>query len=270
MTAAPEELPVEQRLLAKRENGVGHIIFNNPAKRNAVSLDMWERLTALLKDYAADPELKVLVISGAGGKAFVSGADISKFESQRASKEAVAHYNATGTKGYESVYNFPKPTIAKIQGYCIGGGCNLAVCCDIRIATEDARFGIPAARLGLGYGYTAVRRLAEIIGISNAMEIFFTAKQFTAAQALSMGLVNQVVPAGQLDATVDEMTRQIAENAPLTIAAIKASARELGKPEASRDLARLDRMVNACFESEDYIEGRRAFMEKRKPVFKGR
>lgn len=169
MTAALDELPVEQRLLAKRENGVGHIIFNNPAKRNAVSLDMWERLTALLKDYAADPDLKVLVISGAGGKAFVSGADISKFESQRSSKEAVAHYSVTGAKGYEAVYNFPKPTIAKIQGYCIGGGCNLAVCCDIRVATEDARFGIPAAKLGLGYGYTAVRRLAEIIGVSNAM-----------------------------------------------------------------------------------------------------
>jgi enoyl-CoA hydratase/carnithine racemase len=270
MAAALDELPVEQRLLAKRENGVGHIVFNNPPKRNAVSLDMWERLTALLQEYAADPDLKVLVISGAGGKAFVSGADISKFESQRSTKEAVAHYNATGAKGYESVYNFPKPTIAKIQGYCIGGGCNLAVCCDIRIATEDARFGIPAARLGLGYGYTAVRRLAEIIGVANAMEIFFTAKQFSAAQALAMGLVNQVVSADQLDATVEEMTGQIAENAPLTIAAIKASARELGKPEATRDLARLDRMVDACFTSEDYAEGRRAFMEKRKPVFKGR
>lgn len=270
MTAALDELPVEQRLLAKRENGVGHIIFNNPAKRNAVSLDMWERLTALLNDYAADPDLKVLVISGAGGKAFVSGADISKFESQRSSKEAVAHYSVTGAKGYEAVYNFPKPTIAKIQGYCIGGGCNLAVCCDIRVATEDARFGIPAAKLGLGYGYTAVRRLAEIIGVSNAMEIFFTAKQISAAHALAMGLVNQVVSADKLDAAVDEMTRQIAENAPLTIAAIKASARELGKPEAARDLARLDRMVDACFTSDDYVEGRRAFMEKRKPLFKGR
>jgi enoyl-CoA hydratase/carnithine racemase len=270
MTADVAERPVEERLLAKRENGVAHIIFNNPAKRNAVSLDMWERMTKLLAEFAGDRDLRALVISGAGGKAFVSGADISKFESQRSTKEAVEHYNAVGTKAYESVYNFPKPTIAKIQGYCIGGGCNLAVCCDIRVATEGSKFGIPAARLGLGYGYPGVHRLSEIVGVSRAMELFYTAKQLSAREALDIGLINQVTPEDQLDQTVDAMTATIAENAPLTIAAIKAIAREIGKPESARDLKRVDRMVQACFESEDYIEGRRAFMEKRKPVFKGR
>lgn len=270
MTAQLAELPVEQRLLAKREDGVAHIIFNNPAKRNAVSLDMWERMTKLLGEFAEDPSLRVLVISGAGGKAFVSGADISKFESQRATKEGVAHYNAVGAKAYETIYNFPKPTIAKIQGYCIGGGCNLAVCCDIRVATAGSKFGIPAARLGLGYGYSGVSRLAELVGVSRAMELFYTARQITAAEAHDIGLVNQVVGEDELDRVVDDMTRQIAENAPLTIATIKAVARELGKPGQDHDLAKIDRMVAACFASEDYIEGRRAFMEKRKPAFKGR
>src|ERR671915_223643 len=223
------EAPVEEKLLGKRDGAVGHIIFNNPARHNAVSLDMWQRMQKLLSEFAADASLRVLVVSGAGGKAFVSGADISKFESERASMEAVKVYNAASATAYNLLYNFPKPTIAKIQGYCIGGGMNLAVCCDLRICTADAIFAIPAARLGLGYGFVGVSRLAEIVGISRA----------------------------------------IADNAPLTIAAIKAVAREIGKPPAERDLAKLDRMVEACFASNDYIEGRRAFMEKRKPRFTG-
>jgi enoyl-CoA hydratase/carnithine racemase len=269
MTTKPEPA-AEEKLLARLDGPVGHIVFNNPARHNAVSLEMWTRMHALLGEFAADPALRVLVVSGAGGKAFVSGADISKFESERASMEAVKVYNAASARAYELLFNFPKPTIAKIQGYCVGGGMNLAVCCDLRICTADARFAIPAARLGLGYGYGGVNRLAEIVGISRAMELFFTARQFPAEEALLMGLVNRVVPGGEIDAAIGEVTGQIAENAPMTIATIKAVAREIGKPESARDLAKLDRMVEACFASSDYVEGRRAFMEKRKPSFTGR
>ncbi|MEZ5851186.1 MAG: enoyl-CoA hydratase [Hyphomicrobiaceae bacterium] len=269
--AAPErELTTEEKLQARREGGVGYITFNNPKKMNAVSLDMWERMIGLLEDYAKDPGLRVLVVTGAGGKAFVSGADISKFEQTRSTPESVAKYGNTSIKAYETLYNFPKPTIARIQGYCIGGGANLAVCCDVRVATDTSKFGIPAARLGLGYGYPGVKRLAEIVGVSRAMEMFYTARQYSAPEALAMGLINEMVPDAELDAKMATMTGQISENAPLTIATIKAVARELGRPSAERDHARLDAMVQACFDSQDYIEGRRAFMEKRKPQFQGK
>jgi enoyl-CoA hydratase/carnithine racemase len=264
-----QETGSEEKMLARHAGAVAHITFNNPAKHNAVSLEMWQRLEELLADFAENPEVRVLIISGAGGKAFVSGADISKFESERAGEEAVKLYNATSAKAYDRLVNFPKPTIAKIQGYCIGGGANVAVCCDLRVCTSDAKFGIPAAKLGLGYGYVGVNRLAQIVGISRAMELFYTARQVTSQEAYDMGLVNRVVAREEIDEAVASWAEMIAENAPLTIAAIKASAREIAKPSTERDLAKLDRMVAACFASNDYIEGRRAFMEKRKPKFTG-
>jgi enoyl-CoA hydratase/carnithine racemase len=260
----------EQKIYGRREGAVGHVVFNNPAKLNAVSLDMWDGFVSTLADYAKDPEIRCVVVSGAGGKAFVSGADISKFESERANAEAQARYDAISKLGYEALYDFPKPTIAKITGYCIGGGMNLAACCDMRYCNEGARFGVPAAKLGLGYGFMRIERLSRIIGLPRAMEFLFTAKQYSSKEAYAMGLVQGVAAEGELDALIESITSAIAQNAPLTIALAKAAAREIAKAEADRDLARLDPMAKACFDSEDFKEGRRAFMEKRKPAFKGR
>jgi enoyl-CoA hydratase/carnithine racemase len=260
----------EQKIYGRREGAVGHLVFNNPAKLNAVSLDMWDGFVGILKDYESDPAIRCVVVSGAGGKAFVSGADISKFESERANAEAQERYDAISKQGYEALYDFPKPTIAKIAGYCIGGGMNLAACCDLRFCNDGARFGVPAAKLGLGYGFLRIERLSRIIGLPRAMECLFTARQYSAQEALDMGLVHGVAADGELDAMVAKTTDAIAQNAPLTIALAKAAAREIAKPESRQDHARLERMVKACFDSDDFKEGRRAFMEKRKPEFKGR
>lgn len=264
------ETASEEKLIGRHAGHVGHLIFNNPAKLNAVSLDMWEKAFTVLDGFRANADIRAVVVSGSGGRAFVSGADISKFESERASEAAAAHYNATALKAYEALYHFPKPTIAKITGYCIGGGMNLAACCDLRYCNEGAKFGIPAAKLGLGYGYAPIRRAAEIIGLSRTMEMIYTARQFTAKEAYDIGLVNRVLPDGELDDIVAETCAQIAANAPMTIALAKASAREIGRPNAERDLDKLVAMSKACFDSADYAEGRKAFMEKRKPRFEGK
>lgn len=259
----------EQKIYGRREGAVGHVVFNNPAKLNAVSLDMWDGLVKLMKDYEADSAIRCVVVSGAGGKAFVSGADISKFESERASADAQVRYDAISKEGYESLYNFPKPTIAKVTGYCIGGGMNLAACCDMRFCNEGARFAIPAAKLGLGYGFLRLERLSHIVGLPRTMEILFSAKQYSAKQAYDMGFVNEIAADAELDALVAKMTDAIAQNAPLTIALAKAAAREIAKPESQQNHAKLDAMTKTCFDSADYKEGRRAFMEKRKPAFTG-
>ncbi len=257
------------KMLSRKDGGVGIVTFNNPERHNAVSLDMWEATRRMLDGFAADDEVRVVVLTGAGGKAFVSGADISKFESERANLEAARAYNAKSDAAYSSIAEFPKPTIAMIRGYCIGGGLGLATCCDLRIASEDSRFAVPAAKLGLGYGYTGLKRLVDIVGPAFAKEIFYTARQFDAREAVTMGLVNRVVPPAELETYVKSMTDMICANAPLTIKAVKFTVGEIMKDKSKRNLARTVELVEQCFSSRDYTEGRNAFMAKRKPVFTG-
>lgn len=255
------------KIITEKSGDIARIIFNQPEKRNAVSLEMWEAVEAAVTRFEADASVRILILSGAGGKAFVSGADISKFESERASEEAVAHYNATTKRVYDMVEAFPKPTIAQIDGFCVGGGVALSLSCDMRICGQGSQFAIPAAKLGLGYGFPGINRLVNLVGPSFAKEIFFTARRFDAEEARVMGLVNRVVPDDEVAKTAEETARMIAANAPMTVESVKYIAGETLKDESVRDLAECERRVKACFDSQDYVEGRRAFLEKRKPKF---
>jgi enoyl-CoA hydratase len=257
------------KMLSRKEGSVGYLTFNNPERHNAVSLDMWEAASGFLEDFKNDNNIRVVVVTGAGGKAFVSGADISKFEKERSSKESSDRYNESVDRAYGAFYSFPKPTIAMIRGYCIGGGVGLALCCDMRICTEASKFAVPAAKLGLGYRYDGLKKLVDLVGPSFAKEIFFTARQFTAAEAQAMGLVNRVVPDGELESFVQNYADTIAGNAPLTVDSVKFIVAQTLTDESKRDLKKCEQLVQACFASKDYIEGRKAFMEKRKPQFTG-
>ncbi len=231
---------------------------------------MWEAVPPLLRVAQGDDRVRLVVFSGAGEKAFVSGADISQFEDMRAAREAVARYEAMAEDALMSIHDFPKPTLACIRGYCIGGGVNVAISCDIRIASEDAVFSIPAARLGLGYRYSAMKNLVDLIGPGAAKDLFFTARRIDAVEAKALGLVTRVSAPAALEQLLAEYTGAMAENAPLTVAAGKAIMREILKPSPELDLALCTSLIRGCFESADYTEGRTAFMQKRKPVFTGR
>ena len=257
------------KIITEKSGDIARIIFNQPEKRNAVSLEMWEAVEAALDAFEVDPEVRILILSGAGGKAFVSGADISKFESERASEEGVARYNATTKRVYDKLEAFPKPTIAQINGFCIGGGVALSLSCDMRICGKGSQFAVPAAKLGLGYGFPGINRLVNVVGPSFAKEIFFTARRFDAEESRVMGLVNRVVEDEDVAQVAEDTAKMIAANAPMTVASVKFIVGETLKDESKRDEEECARRVKACLDSHDYVEGRRAFLEKRKPQFVG-
>ncbi len=258
------------KMLSRKTGPIGQMIFNNPERRNAVSLAMWEAAETILADFARDPEIRVVILSGAGGKSFVSGADISRFGEERDSAEAIRRYNDRVAAANERLETLPKPTIAEIDGYCIGGGLALAVCCDLRFCSAKSQFGLPAARLGLGYGFAGIKRLVDTVGPGAARDITFSARRLDADEALRIGLVQKVVPDGTLHDFVASYADMVAANAPLTVKGMKLIIGEVLKPDADRDLEACRVLIDDCYRSADYVEGRTAFMEKRPPRFQGR
>jgi enoyl-CoA hydratase/carnithine racemase len=244
-------------------------VFSNPAKYNAMTVDMWLALPRVLGEFDADRAIRLVVLEGEGGKAFVSGADISQFESQRTDADAQARYNQAVEDAYSAPVRCTKPVVAKIRGICMGGGLGLAAACDIRFAADDARFRMPAGRLGLGYNAVGVRRFLNVLGAQNTLDIFFSARTFNAADALRMGFLSRVETADRLDAVVEEWCSGVAANAPLTLSALKQTVGQLMLDRSDRDMAAVEAAIARCYASADYREGARAFMEKRPPVFRG-
>lgn len=258
------------KILQSVSDGIGILTFNNPDKRNAMSVEMWEGAADALTALRDDPQVRVVVLVGAGGKAFVSGADISQFEKNRHNAEASEEYSRRSGKPREMLMTYPKPTIACIQGFCMGGGLALAMSADMRLAGEGSQFGIPAAKLGIAYSYGDLEHLVSLVGPSRARLLMYTAMRIDAEQALDFGLIDQLFPQADLWNRTMEIARQIAENAPLAIAAARISIAEILKDPAKRNMQAVADIGTACMDSEDFREGRTAFMAKRQPQFKGR
>jgi enoyl-CoA hydratase/carnithine racemase len=259
------------KLRLEKDGSIGWIVFNQPEKRNAVSQEMWQLMPEYVRELEADDAIRVVVLRGAGDQAFVAGADISQFKERRRNMADNEEYSRISGRGTDALQALGKPLLAMIHGYCVGGGVSIAITCDLRLAGDDARFGIPAARLGLGYHYRGMEKLMHLIGPAYTKEIFFTGRtDFSAHDALRMGLVNQVVPKAELEDFTRDYALRIAGNAPLTLRSVKANVEQILRPPGDRDLAMLDKLLADCFNSEDYQEGVRAFSEKRRPRFQGR
>jgi enoyl-CoA hydratase/carnithine racemase len=258
----------EGRLRVERDGPIGRMVLDNPARRNAIGGAMWRAIPGAMADFDADPAVRCVVIRGEGTVAFAAGADISEFEKNRSSEEGVRAYEQAVEAAHRAIEDSPKPVIALIHGFCIGGGLATALSCDLRYASPSSQFAIPAARLGLAYGVTGTSRLVATVGHAAAREIMFTARRYGAEEALAMGLVNRVLPEEQLDEYVRKVSLDLAGNAPLTIAAAKAVIEAVIAPPGDVSAAR--ERIARCMKSEDYVEGRRAFMEKRKPQFSGK
>lgn len=257
------------KIQAEVRDGVGWLTINNPDRRNAMSLDMWDAIGEAITVFGRDPETRCVVLSGAGGKAFASGADISQFEKLRSNAEAADEYARISAGARSALLAFEKPLIGMIRGFCLGGGLAIAMTTDIRVATRESVFGIPAARLGIAYATESLELLVDLVGPSRAKEILLTAKRYNADEAYNMGLVNQVVADSDLESTIEKMTAAIRDNAPLSMKANKLTINEIVKDESKRTPGLPAELSKMCFASDDYKEGRTSFMEKRQPVFKG-
>ena len=258
----------EGKLLVERDGAIGRMVFANSARRNAINGAMWRGIPDAIAHFNNDDEVRCIILRGEGEVAFAAGADISEFEKSRSTAEGVRAYEKAIDAAHSAIETSPKPVIALIHGFCVGGGVATALSCDLRYAGESARFAIPAARLGLGYGVHGNGRLVATVGHACAREIMYTARRYDASEALAMGLVNRVMPDSELDAYVEDLALGIAANAPLTVAASKIAFESLITP--SGDFSAAGDAIKACMDSEDYVEGRRAFMEKRKPRFQGK
>ncbi|KYK48449.1 enoyl-CoA hydratase [Bradyrhizobium liaoningense] len=258
------------KILKHSADGVGVVTFNNPDKRNAMSLEMWEGFGEALAALRDDDTVRVVILRGAGGKAFVSGADISQFEKVRHNAAASEEYARRSAAQRALLTDYPKPTIACIDGYCLGGGMQVAMLADIRLASHGSQFGIPAARLGIAYGYDGLRHLVSLAGPAWARLLMYTGMRIDSAEALRIGLVERLFPVGELWGETMTIAATIAQNAPLAIKAAKITIAQVLKDESARDMEAIKAIGNACMDSEDFREGRQAFMEKRKPKFRGR
>ena len=255
-------------MIVTRDDGmVRWLTFNRPEKRNALSLDMLERALEEVRRFGADAASRVLILTGGGDRAFVSGADISEFGR---GSGAERRYLDLGARLFHEIHRLPKPTIAMIRGYCFGGGVALATACDLRYASDDALFCIPAAKLGIAYDVDLAKRLLDLAGPAAAKEMLFAGRRYDAAQAERMGLVNRICAGDGLARETAGLAAEIARNAPLSVRSAKFAIAHLLAEPSGRDRSECERMVAACAESEDFAEGRAAFAEKRKPAFRGR